>query len=257
MRARLDISYDGSCFQGFQHQKHTEKTVMNFFLKALKHLNIYENPIGCGRTDAKVHALNQTLHLDIPLFWKDLIRLKNALNLYLHPYVHVNSIKEVSNDFHACFNAYKRHYRYIVWHGKYMPQLANYFVQSPSFDHSKINSALGIFIGKHNFKLFKKSGSFTKHNERTIYEAKCYKKGDLSIFTFKANGFLRAQVRLMVGASLAYANGNLSLNQIEEQLRCKKSHFHKPAPPQGLYFVRGFYPLCTHTPSTKVASILP
>ena len=243
MRVCLKIAYNGAYFEGFQQQGHTQNTILGTLCKALRSLGIFTIPVGSGRTDAKVHALGQTLHLDLPHYWSDFSHLKQVLNKHLNPLLHVKSIKAVSDTFHARFSANMRHYRYIIYHGECVPSLADNVVFLPRFSIPLANEALKLMEGKHDFKLFKKEGSGEKNNQRILYSAICYKKGDFSIFSFKANGFLRSQVRLMVGAAISYALKELSISQLREQIDAKASHFRRPAPANGLYLVRVHYPL--------------
>lgn len=243
MRVRLTIAYNGAFFEGFQEQAHTQNTITGTLCKALQSLGIFEKPVGSGRTDRGVHALRQVLHLDLPDFWKDLSHLRDTLNRYLNPTIHVRNIQETSFSFHARFSATMRHYRYIIWHGECLPFWAQNYAFIPSFSIQAANNALSLMEGKHDFAYFKKEGSQIKNTQRNLYKAHCYRRGNFSIFSFKANGFLRSQVRLMVGAALAQANGKLTLEELEEQLDVKKLYFKKPAPPEGLYLVRVYYPL--------------
>ncbi len=243
MRVALVLSYNGAYFQGFQQQTHTQNTIIGALSKALRALGIFNTPVGSGRTDAGVHALRQVLHLDLPHFWSDLNHLQEMLNQYLNPTLHVKDIRKVHDNFHARYDAIMRHYRYIIWHKECLPHLAHSVAFMPEFSLDLANSALKLMEGKHDFALFKKEGSDTKSTKRILYEAFCYKKKDLSIFTFKANGFLRSQVRLMVAAAIECANQRLSLKELQEQLECKKLYFKKPAPASGLYLVRIHYRL--------------
>lgn len=243
MRVKITLSYNGAYFEGFQRQAHTKNTIIDTLCEALRSLGIFQIPIGSGRTDAKVHAIRQTLHLDLPDYWSDLNHLKQMLNRYINPALHVKSIQESSAHFHARFHATSRHYRYIIWHGECMPALSNSVTFMPQFSVKKANQALSLMQGEHDFALFKKEGSEIKNSKRVLYEAFCYRYKNMSIFSFKANGFLRSQVRLMVGASLAFAQDKLTYEDLVEQLNCKKLHFKRPAPPQGLYLARIYYPL--------------
>jgi tRNA pseudouridine38-40 synthase len=78
-----------------------------------------------------------------------------------------------------------------------------------------------------------KSGSDIKSTTRTIYRAFAYRYKGFIVLNFEANGFLRSQIRLMVGALL-----NLESAQIQEQLACKKRYKIKPAPSNGLYLAK-------------------
>ena len=66
MRYFMTFSYDGSKFSGYQKQPN-KKTVQGEIEKALKKINSNKNVSihASGRTDAGVHALNQTAHFDL------------------------------------------------------------------------------------------------------------------------------------------------------------------------------------------------
>jgi len=213
VRVKITLAYNGAYFEGFQHQPHTQKTIIGTLCKALRSLGIFQIPVGSGRTDARVHAIRQTLHLDLPQYWDDLVHLKQVLNRYINPTLHVKNIQKTSDSFHARFDATLRHYRYIIWHGECNPALIQSVSFLPSFSIQKANKALKLMEGEHDFALFKKEGSDIKNSKRNLHLALCYRFKNMSVFSFKSNGFLRSQVRLMVGASLAYANDKLSLEQ--------------------------------------------
>ena len=72
----------------------------------------------------------------------------------------------------------------------------------PKFDLNLANELLALFVGEHNFSAFMKLGSDVKSPVRRVSKAFCYARGERTIIIFKANGFLRAQVRLMVASVL-------------------------------------------------------
>ncbi|MDR1460496.1 MAG: tRNA pseudouridine(38-40) synthase TruA [Campylobacteraceae bacterium] len=238
MRVFLYISYDGSNFQGFQQQPN-KNGVMDKIIFALKELGITSKPIGSSRTDRGVHALNQVVHVDIPPFWEDLEKLKNTLNRLLFPYVHVKNISPFG--LHARFDAQKRLYRYLCYSGEHSPFLNDYALFLPKFDLNLINEALLLFIGKHDFGFFKKTGSETKDDIRILYKANAYMYKNFLIFRFLANGFLRSQVRLMVGAALSVQEGSLTLLELKAQIDKKNRIFTKAASACGLYLSRVYY----------------
>ena len=97
----------------------------------------------------------------------------------------------------------------------------------------KIQKNIKLFCGEHNFKYFMKSGSDTNSTIRVIYKAFAYKYKDYIVLNFEANGFLRSQIRLMVGTLL-----KLNDKEILEQLECKKNYKIKPAKCNGLYLTK-------------------
>ena len=240
MRVKAIIAYDGGDFLGFQQQKSTKNTVTTNIENALKNININSAIIGSGRTDAGVHASGQVISFDIPPYWSDLTRLKKELNRKLKR-IYIKQISKVDNNFHARFNAKKRIYRYIF--KQKLPSIfeENYISHYPSFDPEIVTKALKLFEGEHDFKYFQKSGSIVHTTTRKIYSTNFIKRGDYYYIYFQANGFLRAQVRIMIGAIMLCADNRLTLTQLQEQIDVTKKHITSLAPPEGLYLARVIY----------------
>lgn len=238
MRVFLYLSYNGSKFKGFAPQPNRH-TVLDKIVFAAKSLKIDSTLVGSGRTDANVHALNQVVHLDIPLFWDDLNKLKNMLNRLLHPHIHIKKISYVLDNAHARFDAKKRLYRYICYHGDYNPILSDFVFNCKEFDINELKKIIKNFEGKHDFSFFKKMGTKTKDDIREIYKANVYRYKKFTIFTFLGSGFLRSQIRAMMGAIL-YDDSNKESN-IKKQLDKKERIYTKFAAPNGLYLSRVYY----------------
>jgi tRNA pseudouridine38-40 synthase len=238
VRVFLYLSYDGSKFQGFQQQPN-KNSVMDGVIFALKKLGVTSKPIGSSRTDKGVHALNQVVHIDLPPFWENLEKLKNTLNHLLFPSIYVRQIS--LSNLHARFDAKKRFYRYLCYTGSYNPLLNDYALFLPKFDLSLINETLLLFAGRHDFGFFKKTGSPTKNDIRSLYKADAYAHKNFLIFRFMADGFLRSQVRMMTGAVLAVQKGALSLEDLKAQIDKKRRIFTGAAPACGLYLSRVYY----------------
>lgn len=201
MRLKLVFSYDGSKFQGSQTQPH-ENGVEDALGVALAHVGIFSKIISSSRTDKGVHANNQVACVECGEHFKDFARLKALINRHAHPAVHVKFISRVQDCFHPRYDATARAYRYIVNHGEFSPFLAPYETFLPRFDLNLANELLALFVGGHDFSAFMKLGSDVKSPVRRVKKAFCYARGERSIIVFKANGFLRAQVRLMVASVL-------------------------------------------------------
>ncbi|RLA62912.1 MAG: tRNA pseudouridine(38-40) synthase TruA [Epsilonproteobacteria bacterium] len=234
MRAKAVIAYDGSLYQGFQRQKTSKNTISSSIEIALRSLHIHSNIVGSGRTDAGVHASAQVIHFDLPEFWTDMHKLKCALNRKLTS-IYFKHISLVKDDFHARFSAKKRLYRYVFKTKKPSVFEKKYIAYYHDFHTSILKQALALFEGKHDFDYFHKTGTITHSTVREIYTAKYLHRGDYHYIYFQANGFLRAQVRMMIESAMHCAKGKTTLNQIQEQLKCQKKHHTKLAPPEGLY----------------------
>lgn len=201
MRLKLVFSYDGSKFQGSQTQPH-ENGVEDALGAALAHVGIFSKIISSSRTDKGVHANNQVACVECGEHFKDFARLRALINRHAHPAIHVKFISSVKDDFHPRYDATARAYRYIVNHGEFSPFLAPYETFLPKFDPNLANELLALFVGEHDFSAFMKLGSDVKSPVRRVSNAFCYERGERTIIIFKANGFLRAQVRLMVASVL-------------------------------------------------------
>ena len=74
-----------------------------------------------------------------------------------------------------------------------------------------------------------------------MFFARAYTYKDLSIFCFRANGFLRAQIRLSVASVMAVLRGELSEDKLKEQIEAKACYYRFLAPANGLYLSRIIY----------------
>jgi len=241
MRVKAVISYDGSNYFGFQEQTSTPHTIMSALHKALRSLQIESKIVGSGRTDAGVHASGQVIHFDLPPYWKDLNKLKINLNRKLYD-ISIKQLTKVSPSFHARFSAQKRLYRYIFKTSRPSVFEQKYVSYYPNFNSDKLTEALECFIGKHDFNYFRKTGTNTHTSKREIYSVKYKTYKGYHIIYFQANSFLRAQVRMMIEASMLYATSKLSIKSLKAQIACNTKHTTTLAPPEGLYLAKILYP---------------
>ena len=240
MRVKAIIAYDGGYFKGFQKQKETSQTITGQIEKALNSLGIKDSIRGSGRTDAGVHATGQVIDFELPDFWNDLEKLKNALNQKLE-YIFFKHITSVEDRFHSRFSAKRRLYRYIFKTQQPSIFEKNHCSYYPKFDKELLSQAVKLFEGQHDFSNFIKTGSITHTNIRTIYRAYHRELNGYHIIYFEANGFLRSQVRMMVEASMQVSLGTLTLRELEKQLKLEERYITKLAPPEGLYLARIIY----------------
>jgi len=241
MRVKAVITYDGSDYVGFQKQTSTKNTITTAIETALKSLHIHSDIIGSGRTDAGVHASGQVIHFDLPEYWSDLEKLKLNVNRLLSS-IFFKHITKVEDDFHARFWATKRLYRYVFKTSKPSVFEQKYISYYPTFDPQRLRIALKCFEGKHDFQYFHKTGSEPHSTTREVYKSTYKSTQGYHFIYFQANGFLRAQVRMMVDAAMAYAKGELSLEHLQKQLNLEEKIHTNLAPPQGLYLAHILYP---------------
>ncbi len=235
MRVKMTVAYNGANYFGSQIQNETDQTINGQIEKALRFLQIDTRVVASGRTDRGVHAFRQVIHFDLPPFWNDLAKLKESLRRILPANIAIRRLEQVDEHFHARYSAKKRAYRYIISTQTPNPFLADLVTYVETLDEAKIKEAITLFEGEHDFSYFKKSGSDTTNFVREVYKTRVYSHNGCTVFYFEANGFLRSQIRLMVGFLLAISDGRYTNEDLKAQLALQKQFKLKPAPHQGLY----------------------
>lgn len=238
-KVAMKIAYYGVAFFGFQRQNEV-LSVSDFLSEKFRSVGIFGEFLASGRTDRGVHASAQVISLNVPHFWDNLEELKTRLNKKLYPYVKIKRIWRVSDEFNARFHAKRRGYCYLL--SKQNSPFLNtislpYLPQNPNL----IRLALKELEGQHNFSAFCKSdGCGEKGAIRTIFKARLKEYGGFYIFSFWGSGFLRSQIRLMVGILLEIDKGNLSIDDLKRQLQGEKI-YRIPIAPHGLFLTRVDY----------------
>ena len=208
MRYLITFSYDGTNFNGYQKQGNL-RTVQNEIEAALKFINNGKSTTitSSGRTDKGVHALCQKAHVDIDVNITE-YKLKRALNSNLPNDIHVIKTELVDNDFHARYMVKEKEYKYLLNMGEYNPIERNYQYQyCKKLDIDKMREAIKYFVGTHSFKSFTPSRDIRNNYIRTINYVDISEKDNVLIFTFRGNGFIKYQIRNMVGYLIKVGEG--------------------------------------------------
>ncbi len=233
MKLVLKIAYDGSKFCGMQSQE-CGCSVEDKLKAALASLGIFSKLEYAGRTDRGVHALGQYVSFSAPEYWRDLTRFKFEMESKLFPAIQIRDCFFREDSFHARFSATKREYLYLISPKPLPPFCNDYALYSPH-NIDLIADALPLFLGEHDFKNFMLQGSEIKGSTRIIHTAKMTRRKGLYLLHFAANGFLRSQIRLMVGFLLEIAKGRLSAHELALQLQGEQIFHNEPISPAGLY----------------------
>lgn len=153
-----------------------------------------------GRTDAGVHSFGQTANFkisnNIPI---DKIPL--ALNSRLKKTIVVKSAEEVDESFHARYNCKGKKYRYVINNSTCGSAIFRDFEYHlpVKLDLDKMIQASKYFIGEHDFKAFKSSGTSSKSSVRTIYNIEIKQDKERISIEYTGNGFLYNMVRILTG----------------------------------------------------------
>ncbi len=239
MRYLARICYDGSKFEGFE-RLNNGKGVQNELERVLS--EIQGKPVlvkGAGRTDAKVHALDQCVHFDFPMDMS-LEKLKYVMNRNLCPYVSVRSIESVDNSFHARHNVKEKTYVYKIYLGEKNPFLEDYAYFFPySLDVELMKECSKLFIGKHDFRNFV-SGEREDYCS-VIDDITISKENQFISFIFQGKSFYRYMVRSLVGAIVDVGLNKVSIEDVKNALDLKSSKTFRVVPAKGLYLVKVQY----------------
>lgn len=243
MRYLMTFSYDGSKYNGYQKQPNAS-TVQETIETALFKINSNTpvNITASGRTDSKVHAVNQKAHFDID---KDLDcwKLKHSINSILPPDIFIKNIEKVRDTFHARFDATGKQYIYKINMGEYDPILKDYIYQyNRSIDVVRMKEAIKFFEGTHDFTTFTKANDETENYVRTINATDISVNDNILTIIFIGTGFLRYMVRNMVGTLLEINEGIYEPKDILQLIKLKdRTTAGITANPEGLYLNDVYY----------------
>lgn len=233
MRYLITFSYDGTNFNGYQKQPKL-RTIQGEIEDALKFVGEEDIELcASGRTDKGVHALNQKAHFDLN---KNITcyKLKCALNTYTKNDIYIKDVKVVQNDFHARYMVKKKEYIYKINIGEYNPIERNYIYQyNKNLNIDRIKKEIEYLKGTHDFRAFANMEDKKESYIRTIYDVDVLQTDNIITIKFIGNGFLKYQVRNMVGALIETSTKDKSIKSILES-KDRKS-FGKIAPATGLY----------------------
>ena len=242
MKILAKVAYKGTNYQGWQKQVDAP-TVQTEIEKVLSQILNTETQIqGSGRTDGGVHAKGQTFTFEVNKEI-DLNKFRYSCNCILPKDIHINSLKVVSDDFHARYSAKEKHYSYTIYVGENNPfmneTMYNYL---GNLDYNRLAVALNLFNGTHNFQDFTSKEEDKDGFVRTV-NVDTSKGGNIIRIDFKGPGFMRYMIRFMVGAAIAVAEQREKLEYISYHLSDNKKReiINYKAPPEGLILEEVIY----------------
>lgn len=241
MKFKMIFTFDGTLFYGYAKQK-DKRTVQDVIEKAL--FNIFQEDIkiyASGRTDKGVHALNQVCDFSV-ITNKDCKSIKQSLNKILPNDIYIKSIESVIDSFSSRFNAKYKIYEYRINTTEYNPLNRNYELFENRLYLDLIKDAKELFIGKKDFKNFTSKTTDKNNFIRTIYSISIKKTPNGFNLIFKGDGFMKYEVRKIVGVLLEIGKGKLTKDYIEEYLNKKERDIVSyTASPQALYLKEVIY----------------
>ncbi len=240
------LSYDGFNYHGWQVQKHHNTIEAELENAIATVIGKVVRVFGAGRTDAKVHALNQTAS-----FFSDINfspeKWRLALNAVLPTSIVIKCVQEVPSDFHARHSSTAKLYRYLIYNKPYPTPFATHYswwIRKP-LDLVAMQQAAQSFIGEHDFSAFRSSQCSSPSPVKSIHQLTIYPLNTSAAslcIEIKANSFLQHMVRIIVGTLVAVGEHRFHPDSILSILTSKdRRQSGKTAPPYGLYVLQVEY----------------
>ena len=244
-RYQILIEYVGTRFIGWQIQPKGKSIQKLIQLKISKLLKEKIKLVGSGRTDAGVHAIEQSAHFDTKNKIENLNKFLKSINFFLNPaLVSIKKIRKRNSTFHARFSAKERIYKYIIFNRVSVPSIEKgrgWHIRK-KLDLKLMKEGSKKLLGKHDFSTFRASSCNATSPIRTIKSINIKKVKEKIEIKFISQSFLQQQVRSMVGCLKYLAEKKWDLKKFEKILKSKKRNLcAPPAPPHGLFLEKIIY----------------
>jgi tRNA pseudouridine38-40 synthase len=260
-RIKLEISYDGTRYSGWQRQADVPSIQGTLEKVLLKITGENVAVTGSGRTDAGVHALKQVAAfktestLTPEVFYR-------ALNGVLPDDIRILNAEEVPSTFHPIRDAVSKRYRYLIDDQRpFCPITRNYcWVYREPLDVPTMQAAAEFLKGKHDFACFQSQGSPRESTVRTISDVSVQRTPPSPLLPtliqieVEADGFLYNMMRTIAGTLVLFGvegkRGCFNPDRMKAIIESGNRSLAGPtAPSQGLYLVNVIYRELLKTPS--------
>lgn len=237
MKFFLHLSYKGTNYHGWQRQPKHPSIQETLEGTLEKMLGYKVNCIGCGRTDAGVHASQYFCHIKVaddfgydPVF---------RLNKMLPDDITIHACIKVGWHAHAQNDAISRTYTYRIHTTKdaFLSDLSAYYPKA-NIDIGMMQKAVETLTHYRDFRAMCRQPDLYKTTicELTAARLEVENDGERLTFTFTADRFLRGMVRILVAQILEIGYGRQTLDAFENCLKTGQPPASaKTAHPQGLY----------------------
>lgn len=241
---KLKLKFDGTNYHGWQVQPNGI-TIQETLENALSFVTGGEKctVVGCGRTDAGVHAsmyvANFKTHSTLPTE-----NILPALNSKLPNDIACIEAAEEDLEFDAARSAKKKRYTYRILNSSIPDPFLFPYTHQIKFplDIEKMKEAAEHFIGTHDFVGFASSGYTVKTTVRTIFSLEIEKKDNVISFNITGDGFLYNMVRIISGTLVGVGSGKIKPEDIPDIInsRCRE-RAGVTLPAKGLCLSEVFY----------------
>lgn len=213
----MTISYDGTRYNGWQRQGNTNNTIQEKLENVIsimcnKKIEVFSS----GRTDAGVHALNQTVNFKCETDMA-LCEIIDYLNHYLPEDILIKDICIVDERFHSRLNAKNKTYEYRIAYKKpdvFIRKYVYYTGVKP--DVELMRKASLKLIGTHDFIGFSSLSRSKKSTVRTINSIDITDSEGVVSIVVNGTGFLYNMVRIISGTLYEIGIGKRDIDIINK-----------------------------------------
>jgi tRNA pseudouridine38-40 synthase len=257
LRYFFHTGYHGHQYRGWQRQSNAG-SVQQVIETTLS--NILKEPvtaIGCGRTDAQVHASQFFFHVDIQTGWE--YDLNFRINKMLPDDIAIFEIIPVKENQHARFDATQRQYDYFIhtYKDPFLNSMSTWYPEK-QLNLENMKRAVALLTRYNDYRAFCKSPNLYLHTLCKVSSATLFadSKGDRLRFQISADRFLGRMVRLIVGKLILVGKSELSVDEFESYLITRVTpKTLDVAYPQGLFLSKVMYPYLEIPTRTTFMSI--
>lgn len=241
------IAYKGSNYRGWQRQAKVNSVQEVIENRIAKSLNLSSVSImGCGRTDAGVHASQYFFHTDItvqvPDNWLYILNKILPNDIAIYDIIPMESRPEP----HARFHATERVYDYLFHNYKdpFLDDHSSLYI-GKELDFDEMKKAVAIMTKYNDYRAYCRSPDKYNTTITNINAAQLFISQDKRQLRFRiaSNRFLTGQIRILFQKLLEIGTGDFSFEEFEFCLANKTSpKLIRPAHPQGLFLSKITYP---------------
>jgi tRNA pseudouridine38-40 synthase len=228
----IKLQYLGYRFHGWQKQPDV-KTIHLMIDRTLKYIlgDIRFKTLGAGRTDAMVSANEAALELFI--YNEPLTDFDAFLELFNHNLpqdIRALSIKEVGKEFNVIQDSKLKEYHYVFSQGQKNHPFCAPIITTilEPLDVELMKEGARLFEGTHNFKtycykatdkgVYNRTIKTSELTDNNIYTANFFPEKSY-VLKVLGKGFMRNQIRLMMGCLIKLGRGEVTLDYIKNTLK--------------------------------------
>jgi tRNA pseudouridine38-40 synthase len=244
LRYFFHIGYNGFNYRGWQ--KLPQINSVQFIIESLlsQILKTKLTIVGCGRTDAQVHASQFFFHADITDAWDyDLVF---RLNKNLPSDIAIFDIIPMEGLPHARLDAVSRTYNYFIhtYKDPFLSTISSLYL-GRNLNLEEMKKAVMLLTQHTDYRAFCKTPAVQRTTRCKVTVATLYtdEQGDNIRFEISASRFLRGMIRIIMQKLLLIGQSRMSVEEFERDLiAAEPPPIIRCAYPQGLYLSQVKYP---------------